>query len=121
MRWRQIFVPMFWQRMEKSLLGMELYIFIQVVWQRLGVSLLVQNIRGRNIGKRIVLFTLREAENIGVKEDVLVLTYLPNFFLKLGFIEIPKDTVPEHKIWADCIKCIHFPICNEVSLVYKLG
>jgi amino-acid N-acetyltransferase len=77
--------------------------------------------RGLDIGKRIVLFTLEEAKDIGVQEDVLVLTYLPDFFTKLGFIEIPKDTIPEHKIWTDCIKCIHFPVCNEISLVYKLG
>ena len=24
------------------------------------------------------------------------------------------------KIWADCIKCKHFPICNEVSLIINL-
>jgi amino-acid N-acetyltransferase len=76
--------------------------------------------RGQNIGKQIVLFALDEAEDIGVEEDVLVLTYLPDFFIKLGFDEIPKETIPEHKIWADCIKCIHFPVCNETSLVYKL-
>jgi len=77
--------------------------------------------RGQKIGKRIVHFTLNEAKEIGVDEDVLVLTYLPEFFIKLGFMEIPKDTIPEHKIWTDCIKCIHFPVCNEISLVYKLG
>ena len=77
--------------------------------------------RGQGIGKRIVRFTLNEAKDMGVDEDVLVLTYLPKFFIKLGFVEIPKDTIPEHKIWTDCIKCIHFPVCNEISLVYKLG
>ena len=77
--------------------------------------------RGQDIGKRIVLFALEEAKSLGVTEDVLVLTYLPNFFIKLGFNEIPKETIPEHKIWTDCIKCIHFPVCNEISLVYKLG
>ena len=76
--------------------------------------------RGQNIGHRMVQFTLDEAKNIGVEEDVLVLTYLPQFFLKLNFKEIDKEVIPEHKIWADCIKCIHFPICNEVALVYKL-
>ncbi len=76
--------------------------------------------RGRNIGRRLVEFALQEAEEIEVKE-VLVLTYLSDFFKKLDFIEIPKETIPEHKIWADCIKCIHFPICNEVSLIYKIG
>ena len=76
--------------------------------------------RGQNVGQRMVQFTLDEAKNIGVEEDVLVLTYLPQFFLKLNFKEIDKEVIPEHKIWADCIKCIHFPICNEVALVYKL-
>jgi amino-acid N-acetyltransferase len=76
--------------------------------------------RGRKIGKRMVEFTLDEARALGVQEDVLVLTYLPAFFEKLGFKEIDKEIIPEHKIWADCIKCIHFPVCNEVALVYKV-
>ncbi len=76
--------------------------------------------RGQHIGKRMVEFTLEEARSLGVKEDVLVLTYLPEFFRKLGFKEIDKEVIPEHKIWADCIKCIHFPVCNEVALVYKV-
>ncbi len=77
--------------------------------------------RGQSVGQRMVQFTLDEAKAIGVEEDVLVLTYLPQFFLKLNFKEINKEVIPEHKIWADCIKCIHFPICNEVALVYKLA
>jgi amino-acid N-acetyltransferase len=77
--------------------------------------------RGQNIGKRMVEFTLEEAKSLGVKEDVLVLTYLPQFFEKLNFNEINKEVIPEHKIWADCIKCIHFPVCNEVALVFKLA
>ena len=85
-------------------------------------SLIVDsNYRGENIGKDIVNFVLSEARDFGVSEEVLVLTYLPEFFKKMGFVEIPKESIPEHKIWADCIKCIHFPICNEISLVYKLG
>ena len=77
--------------------------------------------RGQNIGKEIVMFSLDEARALGVTEDVLVLTYLPTFFTKLNFKEIPKESIPEHKIWTDCIKCIHFPVCNETSLIYKLG
>jgi len=82
--------------------------------------IVVDEHRGKNIGKKIVQFALNEARDLSVSEEVLVLTYLPDFFKKMDFIEIPKETIPEHKIWADCIKCIHFPICNEVSLVYKL-
>lgn len=85
-------------------------------------SLIVdEDYRGQRVGQRMVEFTLKEAKEIGVEEDVLVLTYLPEFFQKLNFKEINKEVIPEHKIWADCIKCIHFPICNEVALVYKLS
>jgi len=77
--------------------------------------------RGKKIGESIVQFTLNEAKELGVEEDVLVLTYLPVFFQKMNFIEINKEEIPEHKIWADCIKCIHFPVCNEVALVYKVA
>jgi len=76
--------------------------------------------RGSHIGKRLVEFTLSEARELRVSEEVLVLTYLPEFFKKMGFMEISKEAIPEHKIWADCIKCIHFPTCNEASLVYRL-
>jgi len=76
--------------------------------------------RGQGIGKKIVEYTLKEAKELNVQEDVLVLTYLPEFFKHLGFEEIEKEHIPEHKIWADCIKCIHFPVCNEIALVHKL-
>ena len=77
--------------------------------------------RGKSIGKKIVQFALNEARDLNVLEEVLVLTYLPDFFKKMNFVEIAKESIPEHKIWADCIKCIHFPVCNEISLVYKLS
>ncbi len=77
--------------------------------------------RGQKIGQRLVRFAVEEARSLRVEEDVLVLTYQPAFFEKLGFSEINKEAIPEHKIWADCIKCIHFPVCNEVALVYKLS
>ena len=84
-------------------------------------SLIVaESARGHSIGKQMVLYALDEAAALGLTE-VLVLTYLPQFFLKLGFREIAKESIPEQKIWADCIKCIHFPVCNEVSLMYTIS
>ena len=84
-------------------------------------SLIVdESYRGRGIGQQMVRFALEEAKSLGVEEDVLVLTYVPEFFRKLGFVEIDKEVIPEHKIWTDCIKCIHFPVCNEVALVFKV-
>jgi amino-acid N-acetyltransferase len=85
-------------------------------------SLIVdQSYRGQKIGQRMVRFALDEAKALKVEEDVLALTYVPQFFEKLGFHEINKEAIPEHKIWADCIKCIHFPVCNEIALIYKLS
>ncbi len=78
-----------------------------------------QNYRGRNIGTALVEKACEEGRYLGLKE-VLALTYQQRFFERLGFIEIPKESIPEHKIWADCIKCKHFPVCNEVSLIKTL-
>jgi len=75
--------------------------------------------RGINIGSTLVDNACEEGRRLGLKE-VLALTYQQRFFERLGFIEIPKETIPEHKIWADCIKCKHFPVCNEVSLIKTL-
>lgn len=75
--------------------------------------------RGHGIGQSLVTKATDEAKILGL-EKVLSLTYKQSFFENLGFIEIPKESLPEHKIWADCIKCKHFPICNEVSLIKTL-
>jgi amino-acid N-acetyltransferase len=83
-------------------------------------SLIVkQNYRGEKIGKNLVNRCLDEAVSLGLQK-ILCLTYKQEFFQRLGFVEIPKESLPEHKIWADCIKCKHFPICNEVSLIKTL-
>jgi len=80
-------------------------------------SLIVtENLRGQKIGENLVLRSLEEGRYLGMQR-VLSLTYKKEFFERLGFVEIPKESLPEHKIWADCIKCKHFPVCNEVSLI----
>ncbi|MBU0632400.1 N-acetyltransferase [bacterium] len=83
-------------------------------------SLIVRDeYRSQNIGSEIVKKCLEEAKNLGLKQ-VLSLTYKQSFFENLGFVEIPKESLPDHKIWADCIKCKHFPVCNEISLIKNI-
>ncbi|MCK9491747.1 MAG: N-acetyltransferase [Sulfurimonas sp.] len=83
-------------------------------------SLIVkEGFRGQKIGENLVKTCVEEAQNLGLQK-VLCLTYRQSFFERLGFVEIPKESLPEHKIWADCIKCKHFPVCNEVSLIKTL-
>ncbi len=83
-------------------------------------SLIVsEDARGKGVGKELVKRTLIEGRELGVVK-IFTLTYERVFFEKLSFIEIPKESLPEHKIWADCIKCKHFPICDEIALIIQL-
>ncbi len=83
-------------------------------------SLIVDaSLRGTGVGTRLVQRALDEAKELGLKK-VLTLTYEQAFFQRLDFKEIPKESLPEHKIWADCINCKHFPVCNEVSLIHTI-
>ena len=75
--------------------------------------------RRRGIARAIVNELLDEAKFYGLR-SVFTLTYQKEFFERLGFTEIPKDELPAQKIWADCIKCKKFPVCNEIALIYTL-
>jgi amino-acid N-acetyltransferase len=75
-----------------------------------------KNYQKKGIGKKIIQALENEAKQLGINQ-LLTLTYQKEFFEKIGFNEIPKERVPEHKVWSDCIKCPHFPNCNEISLI----
>lgn len=72
--------------------------------------------RSRGIGKSLVQRLVDEGASLEVKK-IFALTYRKEFFEALGFVEIPKEALPDHKIWADCIKCKHFPVCDEIALI----
>jgi amino-acid N-acetyltransferase len=76
--------------------------------------------RGKGVGSQLVRHCIEEGKALGIRQ-LFALTYEQRFFEKLGFKEIPKESLPEHKIWADCVKCKHFPICDEVALIYNLS
>jgi amino-acid N-acetyltransferase len=78
-----------------------------------------ENYRGQNIASNLVQELLKEAKELGLKE-VLALTYVDEFFIKLGFNIIDKEQIPDHKIWLDCSRCKHFPVCNEISLIKQI-
>ncbi len=78
-----------------------------------------RELRGKGVGRELVKRTLIEGRDLGICK-IFTLTYEANFFQKLKFIEIPKESLPDHKIWADCVKCKHFPICDEIALILEL-
>jgi amino-acid N-acetyltransferase len=74
--------------------------------------------QGRGGGTALVDACISDARALGVKK-VFTLTYVPDFFRRMGFVEVDKAALP-NKIWADCIHCQYFPECKEVALVYDL-
>ena len=55
-------------------------------------------------------------------ELVIVLTYTPAFFAKLGFVEIAKTEIM-HKIYSGCINCtkqVNPFTCPEVAMGLRL-
>lgn len=79
-----------------------------------------ESYRRRGLGSALVKKVIEEGKALGIRE-ILTLTYQAQLFQKLGFVIIEKSFLPNHKIWADCIKCKHFPICDEIALINKLA
>lgn len=74
--------------------------------------------QGQGWGTRLVEACLSEAVTLGFGQ-VFVLTYRPDFFRRQGFAEVDKQLLP-NKIWADCVKCVKFPDCDEVAMRLEL-
>ncbi len=72
----------------------------------------------RGVGSTLVRACLQEGRDLGIRR-VFVLTYKPEFFERLGFRRVPKETFP-HKIWEDCMNCPQFPNCSETALLTEL-
>jgi amino-acid N-acetyltransferase len=70
------------------------------------------------IGKKLVTECLKEAKALGIKR-AFALTYHPEFFKKIGFIDIDKSSLPQ-KIWGDCLRCPRFPECDEHAVLKYL-
>ncbi len=74
--------------------------------------------RRAGVGRALVEAALGEARDLGIKR-VFALTYAVDFFLKMGFREVDKTTLPQ-KIWGDCVECRKFPGCDETALLIDL-
>ncbi|HDI46080.1 MAG TPA: N-acetyltransferase [Candidatus Omnitrophica bacterium] len=97
-------------------------IALHIVWEDLAEikSLVVrQEKRGQGLGKKLVERAIQEAREYKIKK-IFVLTYIPEYFLKFGFIPIDKSQLP-HKIWSECINCPKFPNCQESAMLKILG
>ena len=94
---------------------------LHVMWEDLAEirSLAVdKHNQKKGIGKKLVQQCLKDARSLEIKK-VFALTYCPEFFKKLGFIDIDKASLPQ-KIWGDCLRCPRFPECNEHAVIKYL-
>ncbi|MBN2420338.1 MAG: N-acetyltransferase [Deltaproteobacteria bacterium] len=78
----------------------------------------VEKHQGNNYGVMLIERCVEEAKTLGLKR-LFTLTYLPEYFKKLGFSIVDKSELP-HKVWSDCIKCTKFPDCDETALIREI-
>jgi amino-acid N-acetyltransferase len=82
-------------------------------------SLMVaSDIKGGGLGRKIVanLIDIAKQRKVG---RLMALTYVPDFFHKLGFRTVEKDIFPE-KIWGICVNCYKFHNCDEIAVLLEL-
>ncbi|MDI6735580.1 MAG: N-acetyltransferase [bacterium] len=94
---------------------------LHIVWKDLAEirSLVVANdMIKQGVGTKLLEAAINSAKELEINK-IFVLTYNPGFFKTFGFELVDKSTLP-HKIWGECIKCIHFPHCDEEALVYDV-
>ena len=72
----------------------------------------------KGIGRQLIQKCLEEGKVLGISR-LFVLTYIPEFFERMGFERVDKELLP-HKIWSECVKCYKFPDCNEVPLMIEI-
>mgnify|MGYP003623333448 FL=1 len=95
---------------------------LQIAWDNLGEvrSLAVhEELGGRGLGRALTEAVENEARALGV-ERMFVLTYVVEFFEKLGYEVTPLASLPQ-KIWAVCFQCVHYPDCKETALIKDLS
>jgi amino-acid N-acetyltransferase len=91
---------------------------LEIIWSDLAEikSLAVdQNQTNKGVGKMLVTAALEQARQLGVPQ-VFALTLKPDFFQKLNFRVVTKETLPM-KVWSDCAKCPKQDNCDEVAVI----
>jgi len=76
-------------------------------------------LQGHGAGRILVEALEAEAQAFGV-EDVFAFTYVPDFFLKLGFTTLERGELPL-KAWKDCLRCPKFQCCDEVAVIKRIS
>jgi len=90
---------------------------LKVLWKDLAEikSLAVEKSQfGKGIGRALVTGCMKKAKKLGL-EKVFTLTLEPDFFAKIGFVIVQKESLPM-KVWSDCTECPKQDHCDEIAL-----
>lgn len=71
------------------------------------------------LGRKIVEQLIDRARNNSVQR-LMALTYVPEFFHRLGFRTVDKEIFPE-KVWGICVNCYKFDNCDEIAVLLELN
>jgi len=83
-------------------------------------SLVVDSVYQKHgVGRLLVEGCEQCLVDMGVSK-VFALTYVTDFFIKLGYRIVSKESLP-HKIWTVCVHCSHFADCDEVAVEKQLS
>lgn len=78
-----------------------------------------ENHMKKGIGKKLTEKIVEDAKQLGIGR-MISLTYQVDFFSKLGFEIIQKETIPQ-KVRKDCLGCPKFFACDETAMVIPLN
>lgn len=91
---------------------------LEIIWSDLAEikSLAISEGKtGAGVGRAIVEAAVDKAQQLGL-ERVFALTLAPEFFEKMGFEIIDKDSLPM-KVWKDCARCPKQQNCDEIAVI----
>lgn len=75
--------------------------------------------QGTGVGRALVEDRIGRLKKDRKSFRLFALTLKPEFFLRLGFREIPQEELPEEKIWSDCKGCPKYDCCDELAVLYR--
>jgi amino-acid N-acetyltransferase len=77
-----------------------------------------ESAKTHGVGRRLIEALIGEAVEYTL-DAVFAFTYVPEFFRKMGFLEVERGALPL-KAWKDCLRCPKFQGCDEIAMMRVL-
>jgi amino-acid N-acetyltransferase len=74
-----------------------------------------ESAKTHGVGRRMIEWLIAEAGQYAL-DAVFAFTYVPDFFSKMGFVEVERGELPL-KAWKDCLRCPKFQCCDEIAVI----